>query len=102
MLQHLDENCMSQMSNTAQGLSERLLSENRSGRSWRTIAREDFGDQVNFATLNRIAREGGQWLPKDRKVLRVLGLIEPKKRTAIQKAISRMARDTKKAVLVQK
>lgn len=49
---------------------------NRQGRSWRTIAREDYGDRVHFATLNRIALSKGKWLPKDEQVLIVLGLIK--------------------------
>jgi len=80
-------------------LAERLLSENRSGRSWRAIAREDYRNRVNFATLNRIANSGGAWLPKERKILRALGLVERRKRTPIQKAISRMVRDTRKAMI---
>jgi hypothetical protein len=59
----------------AKRLASALLRENRRGRSWRTIARDDYGDRVNFATLNRIAISKGDWLPKDEEVLKVLGLV---------------------------
>jgi hypothetical protein len=87
---------------TAFDLADYLLRENRGGRSWRTIAREDYGDRVHFATLNRIALSGGGWLPRDRRVLRVLGLVEARKRTKVEKAISKMARDTTNSVLKRK
>lgn len=71
-------------------------------KSWRKIAKKYYGDHVHFATLNRIANSEGQWLPKDRKVLITLGLVERRRRTEIEKAVSRMARRTKKAVLLVK
>lgn len=88
------------MTATASDLAKQLLSENRAGRSWRKIAKEDYNDQVHFATLNRIALSNGEWLPKDRRTLIILGLVEHKQRSKIQKAISRMARQTKRAVLL--
>ena len=63
---------------TPSELAKRLQGENRSGRSWRRIAREDYKDKVNFATLNRIANSGGKWLPKKRKILIALGLVARK------------------------
>jgi len=84
-------------------LAQHLLSENRiGGRSWREIALKDYHDRVHFVTLNRIALSNGKWLPKDRKTLRALGLVEPKPRTEIQKAISRMVRQTNKDVLANR
>ncbi len=92
------------MIDRAETLAKRLLSENNSGRSWRKIAREDYGDKVNFATLNRIAIHDGKWVPKDRKIQRVLGLIEPKPeewcgQRNIKKAIRAMVKDTKRSIL---
>ena len=91
---------MQTLTATASELAQWLLSENRAGRSWRKIAKEDFNNQVHFATLNRIALSGGAWLPKERKTLIVLGLVERRQRTKIEKAISRMVRQTKKDVLI--
>lgn len=59
----------------AKKLALSLLRENRSGRSWREIAANNFGGQVHYATLNRIAIHKGDWLPKDEKILDLLGLI---------------------------
>lgn len=94
---------MYDLTDRASRLAQHLLSENTiGGRSWREIAREDFRDRVHFVTLNRIALSGGKWLPKDRKILNILGLIERKPRTKIQKAITRLARQTNKDVLIIK
>lgn len=57
----------------------RLLRENRHGRSWRVIAREDFDGAVHFATINRFATHRGQWVPKDPGILTALGLVKPRK-----------------------
>jgi hypothetical protein len=86
----------------ARRLARRLLRENRKlGRSWRTIAREDFGDQINFATLNRFALSEGKWIPNE-KIQTVLGLKKPRKErkplTPIQEAIKRMAKDTRELI----
>lgn len=67
------------MSSKAKTLARRLLREHRHKRSWRVIAREDFHDEVNHATLNRIALSGGDWLPKDKRILLTLGLIHERK-----------------------
>lgn len=70
------------MSSKAQTLARRLLRENRHGRSWRLQSREDFGGKVNHATLNRIARTKGEWLPKDEDLLMALGLKRERKAKA--------------------
>lgn len=76
----------------AETLAKRLLEQNRSGRSWRKIAREDYGGRVNFATLNRIAIHGGKWLPKDKKILDTLGLLVHKRADEHTKRIRRHVR----------
>ena len=57
------------MSKTAKTLARRL---NRlhAKKSWRRIA-EDYPG-VSFATLNRIATSGGDWLPKSKEILAAL------------------------------
>lgn len=70
------------MSSKAKTLARRLLRENRHGRSWRTIAREDYNGSVNHATLNRIAINKGEWLPKDNNLLIALGLKRERKAKA--------------------
>ena len=67
--------------------------------SWRKVAAL-YPPVVKAGTLCRIAKGG--YLPDDRKILRALGLIQRRKRTDMEKAISKMARNTKKAVLVKK
>jgi hypothetical protein len=59
----------------AKKLALALLRANRRGRSWREISAMDYGGQVHFATLNRIAIHKGAWLPKDERILELLGLI---------------------------
>lgn len=74
----------------AKKLARTLLRENRkNGRSWRVIAREDFNDQINYATLNRFAIHKGEWLPKDKELQIVLGIRKqrpprPKQKTVMQ------------------
>jgi hypothetical protein len=64
----------------AKKLARSLLRENRkNGRSWRVIAREDYSDRVNYATLNRFANSKGTWIPKDEHILIALGLITPRR-----------------------
>jgi hypothetical protein len=65
---------------TARRFAKRILRENKK-RSYRRIVREDFPTRradgnyvVNFGTLNRIANERGNWLPKDKEILIALGL----------------------------
>lgn len=60
-----------------------LLRANRRGRSWRVMAREDFRGQINHATLCRFATNKGAWLPKDKRILLVLGLVLPPRRKRI-------------------
>lgn len=62
----------------ARKLAKSLLNENSHGRSWRKIAREDYGDTVNYATLNRFAKSQGDWLPKNKEILAALGLYKPR------------------------
>jgi hypothetical protein len=77
--------------------------------SWRRIARDYYGDRVHFATLCRIANTDGEWLPKDRHILIVLGLVEERKRRQLlpgewktQRNIGKMKRETEERVLVKK
>jgi len=56
-------------------LARRLLRENRQGRSYRTIAREDYQNKIDQSTLSRIARTKGEWLPKSSELLNLLGLL---------------------------
>lgn len=86
----------------ARQLAQDLRTRNETGESWRAIA-ASYGDPiVRPGTLCRIAKEGGDYLPDDRAILRALGLIEQRKRTRIQKAIDKMANETRKAVIVKK
>lgn len=62
----------------ARKLAKSLLNENSHGRSWRKIAREDYGDAVNYATLNRFAKSEGKWIPKNKDILAALGLYKPR------------------------
>lgn len=66
--------------------------------SWRRVA--DCYPGVTFQTLNRIATSAGEWTPKEHKTLIALGLIKSRTpRTKVQKAIDRMARETRQAVI---
>lgn len=72
------------MSSKAKTLARRLLKQNRGtrsipARSWRVIAREDFNNQINYATLCRFAINDGEWLPKDEHLQVVLGLKRERK-----------------------
>jgi len=79
-------------------LVKRLMEQYAEIRSWRKVA--DHYPGVTFQTINRIATSEGEWLPKERKILVALGLMAARApRTRIQKAIDRMARETKKAVI---
>jgi hypothetical protein len=87
----------------AQKLAIRLIRENRC-RSWRKIAKEDFPPIVKAGTLNRIANSGGTWIPKDEKLLRALGLIEPLPKWArrIKRRIAKLAKQTRMDLGLQK
>ncbi len=64
----------------AKKLARTLRRENlKNGRSWRTIAREDYQDQIDQSTLSRIARNKGKWIPKGEHFLILLGLITPRR-----------------------
>jgi hypothetical protein len=80
-------------------------------RSWRKVAecyprRADGSQIVKAGTLNRITNEAGEWIPKDREILVALGLIaerskepQPEWLRRRKKAIRKMVKETKKAVL---
>ena len=100
----------------AKKLANRLRRENRHGRSYRRIAREDYPARkpdgtpvVKQGTLNRIATTKGEWMPVRDDILIALGLkkarpprippapLEPWQ-IKIRKLISKMRADTKKAM----
>jgi hypothetical protein len=91
------------LTDRARALALHILAENKAGRSYRTQAHEDYGGQIHYATLNKFATHGGKYIPKDRKLLQTLGLVEKRqeseheKRT--RKKIAKLAKDTRKAVL---
>lgn len=45
-------------------------------RSYRKIAREDYPSLIKAGTLCRIAKSKGKWIPKNKRILFALGLIE--------------------------
>lgn len=55
--------------------------------SWRHIAKQYFPD-VPPGTLNRIANSGGGYLPKERRELRALGLLEPRRKATEYRAVT--------------
>ncbi len=93
------------MSPKAKTLARRLLKQNRGtrsfpARSWRVIAREDYGDQIHNATLCRFAISEGEWIPKDEHLQIVLGLKRPRKQTNNQpRDLFDMATSTLKIML---
>lgn len=91
------------MSSKAKTLARKLLRENRHGRSWRVISREDYQGKVNHATLNRIAINKGEWTPKDEALLITLGLKrERKARASTFTPISEMATTTLHKALIER
>lgn len=60
----------------AKKIARRLLRENRRGRTWREIAREDYDNKISHALLNKFALRQGEWLPNEEALI-VLGLIKP-------------------------
>jgi hypothetical protein len=68
---------MSSTETRARKLAKRLIQENHNGRTWRDIA-SDYPGIVKAGTLNRIAKSGGKWLPKDKEILSALNLIKPR------------------------
>lgn len=81
-------------------LIDELKAKLASGRSYRQICRDDYGDQFSHSVLNNLVLKG--IVPADRRIKRALGLMGRRKRTRVEKAISKMARETKKAVMVTK
>lgn len=67
--------------------------------SWRKVQLLHY-PKVAAGTLCRIAKSGGAYLPKMH--WRNLGLIERRKRSEIEKRITKMVKDTRKAVMVKK
>ena len=68
----------------AQNFANWLNSKHDSGMSFRAIAelfpaREDGSQIVKAGTLDRIAKSGGAYLPKEREILEAMGLIKPRK-----------------------
>jgi len=57
----------------AKKVAKRILRENKKGRSYRVIAREDY-PTVKPGTLNRFANGRGEYIPADNKLLVALGL----------------------------
>ncbi len=97
----------------ARKIAKRILRENRKGRSWRVIAREDY-PTVKPGTLNRFAKEKGAYIPVDEDILVALGLKhvrQPKPhpeplslewwKELRKRAVKSMAEATKRSVLIQ-
>jgi hypothetical protein len=88
------------MTDAARTLASHLLARHADLKSWRAVAGEYDNPLIKFGTLQRIARSGGEWLPKDRRILRALGLLG--KRSEVQKRIDSMARTTVNSVVRRK
>jgi hypothetical protein len=96
----------------ARKLAESILREHDTGSSYRQIAasyprRPDGSQIVKAGTINRIANEMGEWLPKDPEILVALGLKKEKPRASqhelrTRKIIRRMVRKTNDAVIRRK
>lgn len=84
----------------ARRIAKRILRENRKGRSYRTLAREDYPG-VKAGTLNRFAKEKGDYIPADESILIALGLKKTRKPhmpTPEQIRIKSMADETREAL----
>lgn len=68
------------LSTIAKKAARRLMRENKKGRPWRDIAREDYGDQISYGLLNKFALRDGEFIPDDVKVQRLLGLYRKPRR----------------------
>lgn len=96
------------MSSKAKTLARRLLRENRgtrtkTGKPWRTIASDDYGDRIAAGTLCRFALSEGEWLPKDKELQILLGVKSERKPKPQQpKALFDMATSTLRAALVNR
>ena len=96
----------------ARKLAESILREHDTGSSYRQLAagyprRPDGSQIVKAGTLNRIAKEMGEWLPKDTEILVALGLKKEKPclsehELRTKKIINRMVRRTRKDVIRRK
>jgi hypothetical protein len=67
-------------------LARRLLRQNHGtrkiqARSWRQIAREDYNDEIDHATIHRFATSQGEWQPRDERLQIALGLKRQRKPT---------------------
>jgi hypothetical protein len=74
---------MHELTTTAYKLSKRILRENVKGRSYRTIAKEDYPG-VKAGTLNRIAKSNGSWTPKNIETRKLLGIYKHPRYKRIQ------------------
>ncbi len=69
-------------------------------RSWRKVQKQYY-PRVAFGTLQRIACS--DYLPKEPKILRALGLTgQGRRRSAVEKAVDRLARETADSVVRHK
>lgn len=68
----------------ARKLAKHIFSENKKGRSYRVIAREDYPG-LKAGTLNRFSKSRGEYIPKDKNILSILGLIKVKEKKKIDK-----------------
>ena len=81
-------------------LARMLLRENRCGRPWRTIAREDYKNKINQSTLSRIARGKGIWTPRDEKLLILLGVLKPRKPKPVPRVIPELEKRVRKQIAI--
>ena len=71
--------------------------------SWRKVAAEYHSPLVKPGTLNRIAKSKGKYIPNDKSILAILGLLTepeliPEWLKKIRSNIHTMAKDTKKSL----
>ena len=71
---------MSISSSKSKKLARELLRKNRQGRTWRQIAEQDYGNKIHFATLCKIAKTGGRYVPSDKQTQYLLGLYRAPRR----------------------
>src|SRR3990167_3511237 len=93
----------------ARKAAKRILRDNKKGRSFRVIAREDYPVKwedgspiIKAGTLNRFANEKGNYIPVDKEILIALGLKkkrEPRTLTPMQEKIKWMADEVKQALM---
>ncbi len=81
-------------------LREHLCRQHADGRSWRVQCREDYGSAFSHTVLQKIAVLGVY--PKDREILKALGLVTVKQKTPLEIAVATMARKTRGAVINHK